>query len=422
MAIPVEMPRLGNTVEECLLTVWRKRKGDRVAEGELIADIETDKAAFEVAAPAGGVILETFCAPGELVPVLTNICVIGEPGEDIEPYRPQRASAPAAAAVSETARSSAAAKPIPELVRGAGGALSPRARRFAQEHDFHPEGIAGSGPGGRVLESDLKALYRESPRVSSLARAQMAEGRVMQGAGSGINAMVLARDLGEPAAPLSGLRGRIAQRMRESLASTAQYTLNSSAEATGLLRLRRKIKGRAGLPDININDLVLYCVVRALLEMPELNAELVDGRIRPHASVHLGFACDTPRGLLAPVVRDSDKLSLPELAARVKELTAQATAGSVAPDNLTGATFTVSNLGSLGIESFSPILNPPQVAILGVDTIELRPVRREGGVEFVERIGLSLTCDHQVIDGAPGARFLGVVRRWIENVEAICGL
>jgi pyruvate dehydrogenase E2 component (dihydrolipoamide acetyltransferase) len=423
MATPVEMPRLGNTVEECLLTVWRKQKGDRVAEGELIADIETDKAAFEIAAPAAGVILETFCAAGELVPVLTNICVIGEPGEDIESYRPRRAAAAAPAAVAaETARPASAAAPAAEAVHGAGGALSPRARRFAQEHDFHPERIAGSGPGGRVLESDLKALYRESPRVSSLARAQMAEGRVMQGAGSGINGMVLARDLGEPAAPLSALRGRIAQRMRESLASTAQYTLNSSAEATGLLRLRRKIKGRAGLPDININDLVLYCVVRALLEMPELNAELVDGRLRPHASVHLGFACDTPRGLLAPVVRDSDKLSLPELAARVKELTAQATSGSIAPDNLTGATFTVSNLGSLGIESFSPILNPPQVAILGVDTIELRPVRRDGGVEFVERIGLSLTCDHQVIDGAPGARFLGVVRRHIENVEALCGL
>jgi pyruvate dehydrogenase E2 component (dihydrolipoamide acetyltransferase) len=423
MATPVEMPRLGNTVEECLLTVWRKQKGDRVAEGELIADIETDKAAFEIAAPAAGAILETFCAAGELVPVLTNICVIGEPGEDIEPYRPRRAAAAAPAAVAgETARPASAEPTAAEVVRGAGGALSPRARRFAQEHDFHPERIAGSGPGGRVLESDLKALYRESPRVSSLARAQMAEGRVMQGAGSGINGMVLARDLGEPAAPLSALRGRIAQRMRESLASTAQYTLNSSAEATGLLRLRRKIKGRAGLPDININDLVLYCVVRALLEMPELNAELVDGRLRPHTSVHLGFACDTPRGLLAPVVRDSDKLSLPELAARVKELTAQATSGSIAPDNLTGATFTVSNLGSLGIESFSPILNPPQVAILGVDTIELRPVRRDGGVEFVERIGLSLTCDHQVIDGAPGARFLGVVRRHIENVEALCGL
>ncbi len=417
------MPRLGNTVEECLLSTWRKRKGDRVAEGEVIADIETDKASFEVPAPVAGVILETFCEAGELVPVLTNICVIGASGEEFEQFRPQRAAAAAPSAPAETTgQAAAAALPAAELVRGTGGVLSPRARRFAREHDFNPERVAGSGPGGRVLESDLAALYRESPHVSSLARAQMKEGRVIQGPGSGASGMVLARDLGEPPTSLSVLRETIARRMRESLTSTAQYTLNSSADATGLLRLRRRIKGQAGLPDITINDLVLYCAIRAVLEMPELNAELIDGKLRQHKSVHLGFACDTPRGLLAPVVRDSDKLSLPELTVRVKEMTAKTTGGTISPDDLTGATFTVSNLGSLGIESFSPILNPPQVAILGVDSIQLRPVRRDDRVEFVERIGLSLTVDHQVIDGAPGARFLGVVRRWIEDIETNCGL
>jgi pyruvate dehydrogenase E2 component (dihydrolipoamide acetyltransferase) len=218
-----------------------------------------------------------------------------------------------------------------------------------------------------------------------------------------------------PAERLSGLRERIARRMRESLAGTAQYTLHGSADATALLRLRRKIKENPELGDITITDMVLFCAVRAVREMPEVNAELVEGLLRRHASIHLAFACDTPRGLLAPVVRDAEKLSLAELARRVRELAGEATGGLISPDDLAGATFTVSNLGGLGVESFTPILNPPQVAILGVNSIELRPVRREDRIEFVERIGLSLTCDHQVIDGAPGARFLAVVKRHIES-------
>ena len=173
---------------------------------------------------------------------------------------------------------------------------------------------------------------------------------------------------------------------------------------------------------ITINDLVLFCVVKALQAVPEINVEFVDGRIYRHSSIHLGFACDTPKGLLVPVIRDSQTLTLPQLAARVRTLAAQATEGTLAPDDMTGGTFTVSNLGTFGIESFSPILNPPQVAILGVNTIELKPVRRNGAVDFVEHIGLSLTCDHQVIDGAPGARFLSTVREQIEAIESIAGL
>jgi len=422
MATPIEMPRLGNTVEECLLAAWRKRKGDRVEEGEIVADIETDKATFEVAAPIAGVVLDTFFGEGELIPVFTNICAIGSPGESVEQFRPrQEAKPPERASEERKAEPSAA----PAVEARSAMALSPRARRFAEEHVFHPPSVAGSGPGGRVLEADLKSLYAASPKVSSLARKQVRAGREIQGTGSGINGMILAMDLAEPPVRMSSLRERIARRMRESLASTAQYTLNASAGATGLLRLRQKIKARrqgGGLPDININDMVLFCTVRALAEMPELNAELIDGKVHPRANIHLGFACDTSKGLLAPVVRNCEKLSIGELAQRVKELTELATGGSISPDDLAGATFTVSNLGSLGIESFTPILNPPQVAILGVNSIELKPIRRDDRIEFAERIGLSLTCDHQVIDGAPGARFLGVLRRMIEDVEAISGL
>ncbi|MBI4873199.1 MAG: 2-oxo acid dehydrogenase subunit E2 [Acidobacteria bacterium] len=411
MATPVEMPRLGNTVEECLLAKWRKQKGEAVAEGEVLADIETDKATFEVPAPASGVLLDTFFAEGDLVPVLTTICAIGAAGESSEAFRPRPAEAAAPAA--ERQEIAAPAE------RGAGGTgemrPSPRARRFAKENDFHPQPVAGSGPGGRVLEDDLRRLYQSAPRASSLARARMSEGHEIAAPGSGLGGMLRARDLAEPAQPLSSLREKIARRMRESLAATAQYTLNASADATSLLRLRRKIKELRTTPDININDMVLFCTVKALIEMPELNAELAGGKLRPHAAIHLGFACDTPKGLLAPVVRNCESLSLTELARQVKQLAEQAGQGTIGPDDLTGATFTVSNLGGLGIESFTPILNPPQVALLGVNKIDLKAVRREGKVEFAEHIGLSLTCDHQVIDGAPGARFLALVKQKIES-------
>jgi pyruvate dehydrogenase E2 component (dihydrolipoamide acetyltransferase) len=438
MAVPVEMPKLGNTVEECLIAKWRKQKGEAVAAGDVVAEIETDKATFEVTAPVAGTLLETFFEEGSLVPVFTNIFVIGEAGESAEAFRPGAAGA---AAVGPTAAESGAEagpsghpglkpalqeqeKAAPPATAGGGRTFSPRARRFAEEHGFHPEAVAGSGPGGRVLEEDLRKLYFSSPRVSSAARARLQEGAEIHGEGSGAAGMVLAADLGRPEATpgekVSGIREKIARRMRESLAATAQYTLNASANAGGLLLVRAKIKASKGVPDININELVTFCTVAALRDVPDLNAEFHDGRIYRHREVHIGFACDTPRGLMVPVVRDAHRLTPGELAVKMKELTAKAVGGTISPDDLSGATFTVSNLGNFGIESFTPLINPPQVAILGVDAIQLKPVRRDGRIEFIDSIGLSLTLDHQVIDGAPGARFLKVVREKIENVESLC--
>ena len=417
MATPVEMPQLGNTVEECLITRWIKKEGERVSAGDLVAEIETDKTTFESAAPAGGTMLATFFEEGAVVPVFTNICVIGSPGDDVEAYRPGAAVArpsPAAAA----APAAAPAQPV-QPGHGTAGArsapYSPRARRFAAERNFHPASIAGTGPRGRVLEADVRRAFEARTRVP---RTPGQRGTV------------------------SGLRATIARRMRESLASTAQYTLHSSADATGLLALRSRIKARAseGMPDITINDLVTFCTIQALLDVPALNVEFIDGAIVPHDEVHIGFAVDTPRGLLAPVIRDAHDLAIDDLSRRMKELSAQAVQGTIAADALTGATFTISNLGSLGIESFTPLINPPQVAILGVGAIQLKPVRRQPGrvrlretsarramawtesVEFIDSIALSLTCDHQVIDGAPGARFLQAVRKKIEQVEGLVGI
>ncbi|MGA2769217.1 MAG: dihydrolipoamide acetyltransferase family protein [Bryobacteraceae bacterium] len=408
MAIPVEVPKLGNTVEECLIAKWRKRKGEPVSAGEVVAEIETDKATFEVTAPVDGTLLETFFDEGALVPVFTNLFVIGEPGESAEAFRPPVTPATEAAptAAPEAPKvDRQVAQPAPAAPSGS---LSPRARRFAAEHDFHPAAVSGSGPAGRVLEEDLRKEYFSSPRVSSLANKRMQAGMVPSG------------DLVPPATRISGIREKIARRMRESLASTAQYTLHTSANAAGLLRMRAKIKASTGVPDININDLVTFCAIQALIQVPDVNAEFIDGRIYKHREVHIGFACDTPRGLMVPVVRDAHKLTAGELSVKMKELAARTVQGTVSVDDLSGATFTVSNMGGLGIESFTPLLNPPQVAILGVDAIQLKPVRRETGIEFIDAIGLSLTLDHQVIDGAPGARFLNVVKEKIENVESLC--
>ena len=425
MATPVEMPKLGNTVEECILAKWRKKRGDPVSSGEILADIETDKASFELAASASGVVLETFFEQGALIPVFTNICVIGDSGEPFEQFRSKVAAPVEALAEKQPVQTAAPAPGTGQEAVAREGSLSPRARRFAAEHDFRPEKVAGSGPGGRILEQDLKHLYRSQPRQSFLARRLLREGYQAQPAGSGINDMIVARELGEPPVPMTGIRQRIAQRMWESLAMSAQYTLNSSANATGLLRLREKIKAvreTRAVADVNLNEMVMFAAVKALVEMPQLNAELVDGKICRHSRINLGFASDTPRGLLVPVVKGCEKLSLEELSACVKRLSGQAGAGSLSLDDLEGATFTVSNLGNLGIESFTPILNPPQVALLGMNSIELKPVRVDGKVEFVERIGFSLTCDHQVIDGAPGARFLKLLASLIENIEEVSGL
>jgi pyruvate dehydrogenase E2 component (dihydrolipoamide acetyltransferase) len=387
MATAVELPQLGNTVEECLITRWVKRAGDSVSPGDIVAEIETDKTTFEITAPVAGTVLATFFDEGALVKVFTNLFVIGAPGESVAAFDP-RSGEPSGgeqpgAAPSEKRRVDDS---LPRRsAEREGGPFSPRARRFAAQHDFHPASVAGSGPGGRVLERDVRRAYESASKAP---------------------------------AP-SNLRATIARRMRESLASTAQYTLNASAGAAGLVALRARLKSAATSSHININDLVTFCVVRALVDAPDVNAELIDGRIVKHAEVNIGFAVDTPRGLLAPVVRNAQALSVSDLALRMKELATKATDGTIAPDDLSGGTFTISNLGGLGIESFTPLINAPQVAILGVGAIQLKAVRVNGKVEFVDSIGLSLTCDHQAIDGAPGARFLKTLKDKIESVESL---
>jgi pyruvate dehydrogenase E2 component (dihydrolipoamide acetyltransferase) len=369
--------------------------------------------------------LETFFEEGALVPVFANICVIGEPGESTAEFAPKLGAAANGSASAVPAKPDPVFPPAQEQAAPAApgavsGLASPRARRFAAQRGIDMEGLTGSGPGGRVLEQDVREACHSAPRASGLARRRMAEGYELAASATGMNGMFVAADLSEPGLALPRMRETIARRMRESLSTTAQYTLTSSAGAAGLLAIRRREKTRR--PNVTINALVLFAAIRALERMPELNGELRSGKLYRRRRIHLGFACDTDRGLMVPVIRNAEAMNVTELAGAAKSLADAAVSGAISPDDLAGATFTVSNLGALGIESFTPIINAPQVAILGVNSIELHAMRREGGIDFEDRIGLSLTCDHQVIDGAPGARFLGVVRECIEKIELLSGL
>jgi pyruvate dehydrogenase E2 component (dihydrolipoamide acetyltransferase) len=430
MATAVELPKLGNTVEDCLLATWLKHAGDEVRAGDLIAEIETDKTTFELTAPIDGVLLETFFAEGALVPVFTPICAIGDLGESAEALRPVAAAPPSTprgvsgnSVGEERAKpASLALTPSGEGPRGIGRPpLSPRARRFARDHEFKPSLVAGTGPGGRLLEDDLRRAWHSRAEEPSPLTQHAELSPVPEAGAPGPRRPADLLATGAPGVSMSAVRETIARRVRESLASTAQYTLHASANATGLLNVRKRLKDSSSTPDININDLVTFLTVRALLEAPELNATFIDGLLYRHGDVNIGFACDTERGLVVPVVPSAQDLSLPGLARRMKELTAQALAATITPDDLAGGTFTVTNLGAFGVESFTPVLNPPQVAILGVGAIGVKPARKpDGNLEFVDTIGLSLTLDHQVIDGAPGARFLGALRHKLEAAERLC--
>ncbi|MEA5119504.1 MAG: 2-oxo acid dehydrogenase subunit E2, partial [Propionicimonas sp.] len=295
--------------------------------------------------------------------------------------------------------------------------------------------LAGSGPAGRVIARDVEAAIAAGPGLTAGARAE-ASGFVPGTPGSGIGGRVTRADLaagtpGAPAAtapeaatvpaasadfpgaftdaPLKGIRKLVASRMMESLAQSAQLTYTATAPAAGLLALRARLKncGDPELSAVTIGDLVGYATVKTLARHPNANAHLSDGVLRSFEHVHLGMAVDTPRGLLVPTLRFADTLTLREFSAQSKALANAAIAGSISPDLLSGGTFTVSNLGAFGIESFTPLLNLPQVAILGVDAIFPRvTVNPDGSVGAEQRIGFSLTADHQVIDGADAARYL----------------
>lgn len=413
MAEAIIMPKLGNTAESAIILSWHVAVGDAVSAGDLLCEVETDKATLEIECTADGILLAQLCAAGEEVPVLSNIAVVGREGEPIAEFAPIPQPHPAISNTGATSREYSSSAPTEteseEIVK-----ISPRARNLAQRKGIDYEAISGSGPGGRIIERDIEAALRG---VTPVAQAMLDSGDYQLAAdGHPRGRRVSKADLlpvedksAARAMPLTGLRKTIARRMRDSLQSTAQLTLNASADARALQAYRRRLKesdARLGVDAVSINDLLLFAVSRTLPQFPALNATFENDAIFQQAAAHLGMAVDTQRGLLVPVIRSAESLTLKHLSAEARRLAEACRAGGIQPDELTGGSFTVSNLGALGIESFTPILNPPQVGVLGVGSINLKPVQQDGDVAFIPHIGLSLTINHQIVDGAPAARFL----------------
>jgi pyruvate dehydrogenase E2 component (dihydrolipoamide acetyltransferase) len=436
MAFPVVLPKLGNTVESCIIVRWLKQEGDSVAEGEPLCEVETDKAVIEVESPASGTMLAAFFEAGDDVAIMTPIAAIGNPGEDIADLRPDRTGPlRPMKAEGEPDRPDSSRKapsplpPAPQPAEGADGfaAISPRAKKLATRYGVEITQLQGTGPAGRIIERDVGTALAERQQLTPLAQAMVGSGEFVAPDRGGritsddLQPVATARpeDEGE-IIPVRGIRRTIAAQMLKSVQTTAQLTMNTAADARSLLAYREQLKAspKAGeLQTISLNDLLLFAVSRTLPQHPELNAQFVGETIRRFKHVNLGFAVDTPRGLLVPVIRGANRLSLKAIAGEAKRLAEACQERRIGPDDLSDGTFTLSNLGSLGIESFTPILNPPQVAILGVGAIGLRPVARGDDIEFVPQIGLSLTIDHRAVDGAPAARFLQALSHNIANLE-----
>ena len=439
MATLVIMPRQGQSVESCIITAFNKKVGDTVEKGEILFSYETDKSSFDEPAPESGKVLAIFREEGDDVPCLENVLVIGQDGEDISAFVPKEAeesASPAAEAAPEAKKEEAA--PIAEAVAtaSAGGefAISPRARLLAEKTHADLLKAVPTGPNGRIIERDVQKLVDMGLTVSPAAKDAYSSAIE----GSGINGKVVLSDLNAPAAvapaeaaapvaeyedvKLPNIRKVIAKSMHQSLSTMAQLTLNTTFDATKLLALRASLKAGAekmGLANITLNDMVLFAVSRVLLNHKDLNANYLDDVMRYFTNVNLGVAVDTPRGLMVPTVFAANKMSLNELSASAKKVISAAQEGTINPDLLKGGSFTVTNLGALGIESFTPVINPPQTGILGVGTITKRIKEVNGQDVTYSAMGLSLTFDHRALDGAPAAKFLKELVFALENFDLL---
>ncbi|HEX3046506.1 MAG TPA: dihydrolipoamide acetyltransferase family protein [Bacillota bacterium] len=441
MATPVIMPRQGQSVESCIITKWHKKKGDPVNVGDILFSYETDKAAFDEEAKVEGILLEVFYKEDDDVPVLTNVAVIGTEGENTAGFDPAGAlmtesgKVEAAKTPKETKALQASETNTPAPIPALAGELkiSPRARNLAQRSGVDPLYATPSGPEGRVIERDILALQESGAVFTPSAQEEI----VHSGAnpvyarafarGTGLGGRITTMDLSNTAhnneepyqeVKLSNIRKVIAKAMHASLSSTAQLTLNTSFDATDILEFRRKVKEnqeRYNLENITLNDIIMYVVSRTLLIHKDLNAHFLEDKLRIFNHVHLGIATDTDRGLMVPTLFDADLKSLNQISREVKALVNQCRQGTINPDSLKGGTFTITNLGAMDIESFTPVLNPPQTGILGVNNMIQRVKEVSGAYTYYPAMGLSLTFDHRALDGAPAARFLKDLSVNLEN-------
>jgi pyruvate dehydrogenase E2 component (dihydrolipoamide acetyltransferase) len=400
--VSVIMPRQGQSVESCIITKWYKKEGDAVSKGDILFSYETDKASFDAEAEAPGIILRILHNEGSDVPVLSEVAFIGDAGEKIAEHskpatamaKPEEKHRSELSAIQPETSSLTAAEEFQKIK------ISPRARNMAMKMGIKPAQIRGSGPNGRVITRDIEA-FSQNKAIVNLPEAP-----------------------GYTDQPLSNLRKIVARTMFESLSNSAQLTHHMSADARRLLSLRAKFKSEAengSEANITMNDLICFAVIKALIKHPAVNGHFLGDKIRGFSKVHLGMAVDTPRGLMVPALQNASDLSLPALSQKLRETAEICKKGNINPELLSGsaASFTVSNLGNYGVEMFTPIINPPQIAILGVNTIIHRPADLGDGVfGFIPVIGLSLTYDHRAIDGGPATLFLRQIKQEIETLNS----
>lgn len=465
MATAVIMPKQGQSVETCIITQWFKNKGETVSVGDILLSYETDKAAFDLESPADGILLEQFFNEGDEVAVLLNVAVIGNSSEATDSFNPNKdessdhASISSNETVNNNIKSATETKDNATFTPDSRIRISPRAKRLAEDKNIDYGTLRGSGPNGKIITQDIEnaisgnitepakhlnipvipdSEIKISPRAKHLAMDKNFQYNTVHG--SGPKGRIIAIDIKNALSkrtkegivvqstgidytekPLSNIRKLIAKSMHSSLQNSAQLTHHMSADVRNLLEARQKIKKEltsgANIPDITLNDMICWCVIRALEKFPEANSHFLDDRIRTFHKVHLGIAVDTPRGLMVPALKNANELDLHKLSMELKTLAEACRKGGIDPELIqsTAATFTVSNLGNYGVEMFTPVINLPQVGILGVCTIINRPANLGNNTfGFVPYIGLSLTYDHRSIDGGPATLFLKEIKEQIE--------
>ena len=431
MATKVTMEALSPTMEEGRLVKWLKNEGDAVAKGEVLAEVETDKAVMELTARGDGVLRARLAAEGDTRPVGELLAVIGAKDENIDallakvpakaikaseaeapPAPPASASPPAApnapAAAAPAAPAPAAPAPAaPATATGNGGGRarsSPLARRLATERGLDVGALQGSGPGGRVIRRDIEAAATAAPSTSASAPTRASAPAPRTAAAGDFEDI-----------PLTQIRKTIARRLAESNGPIPTFFLTADFDLTSVRELRTRMIALGDEFKISYNDIILKAVATALSQHPEVNAHWLGDKIRYHHRVHLGMAVAVEDGLITPIIADADTKRISEIARESRELAKRARERKLTPEEYTGATATVSNLGMFGIDEFTAIINPPEVAIFAIGAVGEVPVVIDGAVAVRTRVRITMSCDHRAVDGATGARFMQTLRRLIEN-------
>lgn len=414
-ATPVTMPKSGITVESCIVTKFSVKVGDTVKKGDALFSYETDKSSFDLESELDGEVLAVFYGEGDEVPVGANVVVIGEHGVDASCFAPN-GSAPKAQAIAEEApkavQDAKATETKTAEVKADNGRIfaSPRAKNLANKLGVDLNSATPTGPNGRIIERDVREAS-VNPKAVATADSPKAE---VKEAAANVDVKAFKDE------KMSNIRKVIAKNMVASLSTMAQLTHTLSFDCTNVMEFRKYLKDNAEklkLPGITVNNIIVFAVSRVIKNHRDLNANLINGdTMRYFEHVNVGIATDTPRGLLVPTLFGADLMSLSEIAAKSKKLSQDAIDGKISPDLLTGGSFTVSNVGTMGIESFTPVVNPPQTGILGVNTMETRvKLGKNGEIIPYTAMSLSLSYDHRALDGAPASRFLKELKEYLEN-------